>query len=407
MQEERLRDEIDFLKRSKLELESALLDRDSKVLESRFDIEAAEVDIERLRRRVSELEQVNRALRNIATANGNERGHGTHGHSDLYDAGITGGQSGTKASKREQELEAVVETMRRVVDKLRNENDRLKRGIGVQGGQSSNNNPDDELFAAANAALGNKKEGAPTTPGTSEVSVKKLQAERKKVEKLTEEVNTWKEKVKGIEDLQQKLAGRQQQIASLRKQLKSKEDENNKQIEEMSKLIQERDTLKNKVKAFEESGGGTSGGNGPTSGSSHPPTSGPWSGPSGIAAVRDLDAVRKQLSAATAENDVLKQDVIELKRKLQTATTQAVMEVQGSTNLAGTQQLQSEVSRLKGENEKLKQELSAFDLDFFEEIENLKFAHAQAVRKIKMYEQQIQQLQDQLGGGGGGRGGRH
>ena len=103
----------------------------------------------------------------------------------------------------------------------------------------------------------------------------------------------------------------------------------------------------------------------------------------------------------------LKQDVIELKRKLQAATTQAVMEVQGSTNLAGTQQLQSEVSRLKGENEKLKQELSAFDLDFFEEIENLKFAHAQAVRKIKMYEQQIQQLQDQLGGGGGGRGGRH
>ena len=377
------------------------MDRDSKVLESRFDIEAAEVDIERLRRRVSELEQVNRALRNIATANGNERGHGTHGQSDLYDAGITGNNT-TKASKREQELEAVVETMRRVVDKLRNENDRLKRGIGVQSTGGPSLNPDDELFAAANAALGKKDNaGTPSTPGTSEVSMKKLQAERKKVEKLTEEVNTWKEKVKGMEDLQQKLAGRQQQIASLRKQLKTKEDENNKQIEEMSKLIQERDTLKNKVKTFEENGGG----NGPTSGSSAPPTSGPWSGPSGIAAVRDLEAVRKQLSAATAENDVLKQDIVELKRKLQAATTQAVMEVGGSTNLAGTQQLQSEVSRLKGENEKLKQELSAFDLDFFEEIENLKFAHAQAVRKIKMYEQQIQQLQDQLGGGG--RGGRH
>ena len=38
------------------------------------------------------------------------------------------------------------------------------------------------------------------------------------------------------------------------------------------------------------------------------------------------------------------------------------------------------------ENEKLRQELSAFDMDFFEEIENLKYAHAEAVKKLRVYE---------------------
>jgi hypothetical protein len=42
--------------------------------------------------------------------------------------------------------------------------------------------------------------------------------------------------------------------------------------------------------------------------------------------------------------------------------------------------------RLKEENEKLRQELSAFDLDFFEEIENLKYAHSEAIKKLKVYE---------------------
>lgn len=41
---------------------------------------------------------------------------------------------------------------------------------------------------------------------------------------------------------------------------------------------------------------------------------------------------------------------------------------------------------MKEENDKLRQELSAFDMAFFDEIENLKYAHAEAVRKLKLYE---------------------
>mmetsp|Transcript_18957 Transcript_18957/g.22563 ORF Transcript_18957/g.22563 Transcript_18957/m.22563 type:complete len:150 (-) Transcript_18957:117-566(-) len=45
-----------------------------------------------------------------------------------------------------------------------------------------------------------------------------------------------------------------------------------------------------------------------------------------------------------------------------------------------------EVIELKEENAKLREELSAFDMDFFEEIEDLKFKYAEAVRKLQRYE---------------------
>ena len=61
-----------------------------------------------------------------------------------------------------------------------------------------------------------------------------------------------------------------------------------------------------------------------------------------------------------------------------------------------------EAQRLMEENSILRRELSSFDLDFFEEIENVKFAHAEAVRKLRMYENAAAG-----GGGGGGGGGRN
>lgn len=50
-----------------------------------------------------------------------------------------------------------------------------------------------------------------------------------------------------------------------------------------------------------------------------------------------------------------------------------------------------EVARLRAENKKLRDELSAFDLSFFDEIENLKYAHAEAIKKLKVYEAEMVQ----------------
>jgi predicted RNase H-like nuclease (RuvC/YqgF family) len=42
-----------------------------------------------------------------------------------------------------------------------------------------------------------------------------------------------------------------------------------------------------------------------------------------------------------------------------------------------------QVRRLREENEKLQQELKAFDLDFFEEIEDLKWKYQEAMKRLK------------------------
>lgn len=49
--------------------------------------------------------------------------------------------------------------------------------------------------------------------------------------------------------------------------------------------------------------------------------------------------------------------------------------------------LEEENQRLKEENEKLSTELQAFDLEFFEEIEDLKYKYSEAARKLRHYEQ--------------------
>ncbi|RHX99690.1 hypothetical protein DYB36_013648 [Aphanomyces astaci] len=50
------------------------------------------------------------------------------------------------------------------------------------------------------------------------------------------------------------------------------------------------------------------------------------------------------------------------------------------------------VRQLRQENARLTAELSAFDLDFFDEIEDLKFKYAQAIRQKQALETQLAQL---------------
>ena len=58
----------------------------------------------------------------------------------------------------------------------------------------------------------------------------------------------------------------------------------------------------------------------------------------------------------------------------------------GGSSANEVNQLKDQISQLTNENTRLRNELSAFDLDFFEEIENLKYSHAEATRKLKATE---------------------
>lgn len=50
--------------------------------------------------------------------------------------------------------------------------------------------------------------------------------------------------------------------------------------------------------------------------------------------------------------------------------------------------LKSENDRLREENDRLSEELGAFDHEFFEEIEDLKYKYSEAVRKLRQYKQE-------------------
>ena len=74
-----------------------------------------------------------------------------------------------------------------------------------------------------------------------------------------------------------------------------------------------------------------------------------------------------------ADNEELEQRCEQLQTQLQTQKRQ----------LANARVQSAEFDRLKLENRQLRQELGAFDEEFFEEIEDLKFKYAQAAQELE------------------------
>lgn len=353
LKEERLRDDLDLARRQKLELEAALLDRDSRAIESKFDLEASELEVERLKRRVKELDHAYKSL-SAVTQQGPAKGAFT---------GVGGA-----ASKKEQDLEGVVEAMKRVVDKLKSENDRLKKSAG----------------------------GGTEERRVSELE-RKFQAERKRVTELEEEARALQSKMKGHEESSQKIVQRQQQVAGLRRQLKSKEDELASLQAQSEGVIVERETLKKRVTTMQDRIN-------ELEISLHKQQSAArTTTPSNNSAgqqerEREAQELRRQVADQTSENDSLRLQLNDLRRSMQQLQAQAGGDRggRGAGSEGGGAVSVAEFERVKTENAKLRSELSAFDMDFFEEIENLKYSHAEAVRKLRMYE-------SAAAGGGGSR----
>jgi len=344
LREERLKDDLEIARRQKLELEAALLDRDARAIEHRFDLESKDVEAERLRKRIRELEN---AYRSAAAASGAKLSSGLSAL-DAAGVGATKGGGSSSAAQRERDLEGVIEAMKRVVDKLKAENDRLKKATGGDA-------------KAADAE-------------------KKLAAEKKRADKAEEELKGMGAKLKGHEESSQKLMQKQEQITKLRKQLKQREDELAAVQADGSHTADEVDNLKRKLASKEER-------------IQQLETS---------LQQADSKASRAAASAAGAgggsskEADILRREVEAVRSELAASQRRlAELEAASASNTGAgggggggvhAAQLQAELRQLRDENKNLRQELSAFDLDFFEEIEDLKLAHAEAVSKLKIYE---------------------
>ena len=362
LREERLKDELEIAKRQRLELEAALLDRDARAIENRFDLEGKEGEVERLRKRIRELEA---AYRSAAASSGAKLGPASG--ADAASSGKAGVSSGAAAAQRERDLEGVIEAMKRVVDKLKAENDRLKKAGG-----------------------GDSKAGA-------EAAEKRLAAEKKRADKAEEDLRGMQAKLKGHEESSQKLMQKQEQLTKLRKQLKQKDDElaaaqadGGDELDALRRKLQSSEARIQQLESSLQQADAKAARAGAGAGA------GAQSQAAQQQSAREVEALRKRSSEQAAELEALRADLSAAQRRAADLEKGTGVGAGGGGGAgAHPAALQAELRQLREENKNLRQELSAFDLDFFEEIEDLKNAHAEAVSKLRQYEG---------GGGSVGRG---
>ena len=289
-------------------------------------------------------------------------------------------------SKKEQELEGVIEALKRVIDRLKAENDRLS---GTKKG--------------ATGTTTTTGHGGTTGAATGDFE-RKYQHEKKRAEALEAENKTLTDKMRGHDESSQKIVQRQQQIALLRKQLTSKGEEITALKEANEGVIVERETIKRKASVLQDRINELEIQLHKASNASRAPVSSNNNNNANNTA--ELQELKARIGTMSTENDSLKMQLHDLRKSLKDNTTApapaATATGNNSSNL-NTASVQAELQRVKDENALLRKELSAFDIDFFEEIENLKYAHAEAIRKLKMYEQSAGGGGTTSGGGGGGR----
>ena len=343
LREERLKDELDIARRQRLELEAALLDRDARAIEHRFDIESKEGEVERMRRRVRELEA---AYRSAASATGAKLAP------DASKSSSAAGGGGS-AAQRERDLEGVIEAMKRVVDKLKAENERLK-----------------------------KSGGSEAKAGESE---KRAAAEKKRADKLEEDLKGLTAKLKGHEESSQRLIQKQEQINKLRKQLKQRDDELAAAQAESGAGSDEVDTLKRKLQNSEARIQNLEA---TVQQAEAKAARGAGAGAGAAASSKEVEALRKRAVEHAAEVEAVRADLAVVQRRAAELEKQLASGAAAGGGGSGGHPaaLQAEMRQLREENKNLRQELSAFDLDFFNEIEQLKFEHSEAVKKLRAYE---------------------
>ena len=362
MREDALREELGVVKKARRDLESKLLQRDGDAVELKFEIEQANVDKSRLTRRVGELTNALQAAKRL----GGGRGGGEGGGDGEREAG--------GRFKRERDLEGVVDALKRVVEKLKGENERLRRGAAdsVQGAESERRAKD-----AMRKAQGLQEENKSlrTRALAGDEAVQRL-AQRQDL------INQLRRQMKGRDDemktLQRKLeeTGRsksmlvdemehaQKRTGNLEKELLASRREVDRgggggrgrdgEREEMDRLERELKEQAEVIKTLREGNRGMGGSRG-----------------GGEGGGREVYALKQQVADLKSQMQGVNRDKERLERR----------NAGGMSSREGG--VMAENKKLKEQNASLAKELQAFDLDFFEEIEDLKYKYNEAVGLLK------------------------
>lgn len=376
---ERLKDDLQRARKHQIELEAALLERDASLLELRFDLETKVEEVARWQRRAEELQNAYSSTASLLEqAAGSIKGPLSPAAAATVMNTVLSASGGRSRSKREVELEGVIEAMKRVLERLRTDNDRLRRG-------GFNLQDEDQKKPVYDFE-------------------KKATTEKKRADKLEGQVRDLQEKLEDAENSNRKLLQRQSHVATLRTQLRTRDEEFKKLHEEWLLLKEDRDHLRGQLQVFESrvpellSGSGSGSGQGAVSTTDRSPSIHRASSKLRQVESRPVQRLEQhemeELAALREENDELTALLREATDTL--AMQQAQLKIVANSSVAqlstatvtGSPPAASpdEIARLQDENKRLRSELSAFDLQFFEEIENLKYSYSEAVKKIKIYE---------------------
>jgi chromosome segregation ATPase len=360
MREEALREELSIVKKAKRDLEGKLLQRDGDAVEFKFEIEQANIDKGRLTRRVGELTNALQAAKRLGGGSGG--GGGGAGGDDREAGG---------RFKRERDLAGVVDALKRVVEKLKGENERLRRGAAdsVHGAESERKAKD-----AMHKAQGLQEENKSlrTRALAGDEAVARLAQRQEAINQLRRQMKSRDDEMKV---LQRKLeeASRSKgmmvdemehsakRTAALEKELLAARRDVGRggggigaaeEREEIQRLERELKEQASVIKTLRESTRSAGGGDGGSGG-------------------REAYALRQQIADLKTQMAAIARD----KERLERRSAGGMSSREGS--------IMAENKKLKDQNASLAKELQAFDLDFFEEIEDLKYKYNQAVGQLK------------------------
>lgn len=321
-EDETLREEIEQTRAQLRAAEARILQRDNTILELRFEAENADTETAFQQRRIRELEVSNRAL---ASQLGNIEG----------DSAAISASSQRRAGerfKRERDLEGVIESQNRVITKLQAENERLtKRGV--------------------------------STAKVVEAQ-KELRHLRSKVKDLEGERETLRTKVAEATSFRMDTARQREQLSQLKRNLRSTKEE----------VVSLRETVRNAERAKESTFEELQQAN------------------KKLLVLREERTQLRSRSSVVSEDEArkLRQQLATVKdqlarksEELERVRSRRSIDGDGISPTSSSSGLKAEVDRLRAENKRLTDELASFDLEFFEEVEDLKYRYHEAQAEIR------------------------
>jgi chromosome segregation ATPase len=358
-----LRERLRAARREVIEFREALGARSAELTEARFSREEAEAEAARWRRRCKEAEAAS-ALVQVGARAAKALGKDPV---EIMEGGMAAAAvaSSAPSGAREAELESAVTRLRRVAESQREEIARLR---------TLTERSEAPARPVADSRQTAELQRARDTIQSLEATVESLRgkiaslehdAPRKSSSPRDDAVNEWRRKA---ESAQSKARSLDEDLKRSRSELDKAHSRSRELEDQVDRLRARSDQLESQLREAEHRAGV------PTAAASS--SSG------------EVSFLREALEKERARSAELATRIESLEKAAATQSTTAAASATSTPASwsSADKDLREEVERLKRENAGLKEELGAFDLEFFEELEDLKWRHSRAVDKCAAFD---------------------